>query len=60
MRDRLGACLHEHIEEQLSDTVSIEHHVTVHSVSKGADGTVDIRCTAENGGSGTINTPFMV
>lgn len=58
-RDRLVACLHEHVEENC-EHVSIEHGVTVHDVSVRDDGHVEARWRRADGSEGASEAQFLV
>ena len=58
-RDRLVACLHEHVAEQC-EHVSVEHGVTVHDVSVRGDGMVEAHWRNADGTEGTSQAHFLV
>ena len=59
MRDRLVACLCEHIKKHCK-TVKIEHDIRADRVTQRDDSSLDVHWSSEAGKSGTITTPFMV
>jgi hypothetical protein len=58
-RDRLVACLHEHVEQNC-EHITVEHNVNVEDIVELESGELEVRWKHRSGVSGTSSTPFLV
>jgi hypothetical protein len=59
-RDRLVACLHEHVEANFEGRISIEHGVEVHGITEKTSDLLQAHCRDTSNKQWVVDTPFLV